>query len=107
MAGIGIVLAWFGYAVSYYGLNILTGGNESFMSLIWPGRYTPVPRDSGSPAAAGAGQVGGQAPTYNPSTGQSVPGTGVAPGAGTGPGGTGYGTGNAPGYQPPGGYYSA
>lgn len=46
MAGIGIVLAWFGYSVFYHGLNTVTGGNESFMSLIWPGRYSPVPRDA-------------------------------------------------------------
>lgn len=44
-----------------------------------------------------------QTPQFNPATGQSVPGTGVAPGLGTGPGGTGLGTGNAPGFQPPGG----
>lgn len=54
MAGLGIVLAWFGYSVFYYGLNTVTGGNESFMSLIWPGRYAPVPRDSGAAQAASA-----------------------------------------------------
>lgn len=47
MAGIGIILAWFGYSVFYYGLNTVTGGNDGFVSLIWPGRYTPTPRDAG------------------------------------------------------------
>lgn len=45
MAGVGIVLAWFGYSVMYYGIDLVTGGNEGFMTLVWPGRYQPVPRD--------------------------------------------------------------
>lgn len=54
MVGIGIVLAWFGYAVLYYGINQITGGNESFASLVVPGRYAPVARDS-APAQTGGG----------------------------------------------------
>jgi hypothetical protein len=44
---VGFVLLWFGYAVAYYGYNQITKGNDSFISLIWPGRYSPTPRDSG------------------------------------------------------------
>lgn len=43
-----MTLLWFGYAVGYYGYNRITGGNDSFISLIWPGRYTPTTRDDGS-----------------------------------------------------------
>lgn len=39
--------------------------------------------------------------------GKVVPRTHVAPGAGPGKGGSGYGTGTAPGYVPPGGLYVA
>jgi hypothetical protein len=61
MAAVPIVLAWFGYSVLYYGLNTVTGGNESFMSLIWPGRYAPVPRDSGG-SQPPPGTLGGTLP---------------------------------------------
>lgn len=63
MGAIGIVLTWFGYSVFYYGLNVVTGGNDSFLSLVWPGRYTPTPRDqpgggsSGPANAPGAGNL--------------------------------------------------
>lgn len=47
-AAIGIVLLWGGYSLAYYGFNRITGGNDSFRSLIWPGDYTPTTRDDGS-----------------------------------------------------------
>ena len=47
-AAIGIVLGWAGYAIFYYGLNRITGGNDTFHSLVWPGAYTPTTRDDGS-----------------------------------------------------------
>ena len=47
MAAIGIVLVWAGYSIFYYGLNTVTGGNESLRALIWPGAYRPAPRDGG------------------------------------------------------------
>lgn len=52
MPALGIALAWLGYSVFYYGYNLITGGNDSFVSLIWPGRYTPTPRDSGSTSSS-------------------------------------------------------
>lgn len=52
MAGLGIILAWFGYSVAYYGLDTVRGGNDSFMSLIWPGRYAPTARDDGTGGAS-------------------------------------------------------
>ena len=45
---IAIALLWAGYAVAYYGWNRITGGNDSFVSLVWPGRYSPTTRDDGS-----------------------------------------------------------
>lgn len=45
---IGIALALAGYALFYYGYNRITGGNDSFKSLVWPGAYSPTTRDSGA-----------------------------------------------------------
>lgn len=35
-----------GYAAMFYGYNRLTGGNDTFKSLVWPGAYKPTPRDA-------------------------------------------------------------
>lgn len=48
MAVFGFVVLWLGYATAYYGYNRITGGNDTFVSLIWPGRYTPTARDGAS-----------------------------------------------------------
>ena len=53
----GILLAYFGYWVAYYGLTQVQGGNWGFLDLGIPKRWTPqtalIPRDgqSGDPAA--------------------------------------------------------
>ena len=44
--GIGLLAA--GYAIGYYGWNRITGGNDTFKSLVWPGAYKPATRDDGS-----------------------------------------------------------
>lgn len=61
MAGLGVLAAWLSYSLVYYGLNTVTGGNDSFISLLWPGRYRPTARDSGGPSSRNA--VGGTGPT--------------------------------------------
>jgi hypothetical protein len=53
--GLGILLAWFGYSLAYYGFDTITGGNDSFLSLVWPGRYQVIPRDGGSSSPSGSG----------------------------------------------------
>lgn len=45
---IAIGLLFVGYAIGYYGWNRITGGNDSFKSLVWPGAYKPATRDDGS-----------------------------------------------------------
>lgn len=45
VATIGIVLLLGGYAAAYYGYNRITGGNDSFKSLVWPGAYKATARD--------------------------------------------------------------
>jgi hypothetical protein len=45
---IAIGLLWASYAIAYYGWNRITGGNDTFKSLVWPGAYTPTTRDDGS-----------------------------------------------------------
>ena len=72
MAAVGIVLAWAGYSIFYYGLNTVKGGNESFMSLIWPGKYQPAARDNA--ADIQTQQDLNQA--YLPSSGTGAPGSG-------------------------------
>ena len=47
----GIGALWLGYGVLYYGYNRITGGNDKFISLLWPGRYSPTARDDWSGGA--------------------------------------------------------
>lgn len=61
MVPVAILLCWAGYAVGYYGADVITGGNDSFVALVWPGRYKAVPRD-----AAGGSTSSGTA-TKSPS----------------------------------------
>lgn len=58
MAAVGIVLLWGGYCIAYYGWNRITGGNDSFVSLIWPGKYKATTRDSGTGGGGGPGILG-------------------------------------------------
>jgi hypothetical protein len=72
VAGIGFLVAFFGYSVLYFGLDQLQGGNNGFLSLIVPGKFTeqagdfaPTPPGTitavtgGSPFAGGAVATGG------------------------------------------------
>ncbi len=45
---IAIGILWAGYSIGYYGWNRITGGNDTFVSLVRPGRYKPTTRDNGS-----------------------------------------------------------
>ena len=97
MAAVGIFLSWIGYSVFFYGLDTVTGGNDSFVSLAWPGRYTPTARDGANPSSNGANPHAGPPGTVVPPNTSGNPGPGVAivqPGYGVGPGGRGYGTGS-------------
>lgn len=40
--GGGIIIAWAGYAVFYYGLTQIQGGNWGFFDLLWPASWTPA-----------------------------------------------------------------
>ena len=62
MAGLGIGIAWFGYAVLYYGVTQVTGDNYGFLDLILPGRWAKAvdtPTDQGIAGAKRAGSGGG------------------------------------------------
>lgn len=80
MLAIGFGVFWIGYSVGYYGWNRITGGNDTFKSLVWPGAYKPTARDGGTAPAASspAPSVAGQG--TNPSAGGSS-GFGGASGA--------------------------
>lgn len=54
MGALGLALAWFGYWVGFYGFDQLQGGNNSFLSLGVPGKFSLQPTDAqgGKPAAA-------------------------------------------------------
>lgn len=57
MGGIALMVILAGYSTLYYGYNTITGGNESFRSLIIPGKYAPEARDgAGSIANESAAQ---------------------------------------------------
>jgi hypothetical protein len=46
MLGVGILTGLAGYALLYYGLTQIQGGNWSLLDLVVPGRYNPnQPRD--------------------------------------------------------------
>jgi hypothetical protein len=81
---IALGLLWVGYSVSYYGWNRITGGNNTFVSLVWPGRYSPVARDDGSGGATSTASTTTAATTKTntstaPGGGQTVPGKRVQP----------------------------
>lgn len=48
MVTVGILAALAGYTLAYYGFNTITGGNDSFKSIFWPGAYQYTARDVGS-----------------------------------------------------------
>ncbi len=41
MLGLGIVVAFAGYTVFYYGLTQVQGGNWGLFDLAWPSYWTP------------------------------------------------------------------
>lgn len=45
MVTVGILAALAGYTLTYYGFNLITGGNDSIWSLAWPGKYKVTGRD--------------------------------------------------------------
>lgn len=50
MAGLGIGIAWFGYAVLYYGVTQVQGGNWGLLDLMVPSRWATAaatPTDGG------------------------------------------------------------
>lgn len=42
MIGLGIVITLTGYAVTYYGLTQLMGGNWTFAQLVIPSKWSPA-----------------------------------------------------------------
>lgn len=105
IVGVAGFVAWIGYSLFFYGLDQIRGGNNGFLSLIVPGKYSAQPNDSGgaggnasantlpagstglttNPGAAAGGQA-----VLSPSPGKSLPqkGFGTSPGDIT-PGNTG------------------
>lgn len=57
----GIGALFLGYSAFYYGYNRITGGNDTFVSLVWPGKYKPTARDDGSGGSPAANPI-----TLNP-----------------------------------------
>jgi hypothetical protein len=54
VAGLGIGIAWFGYAVLYYGITQIKGDNYGFLDLIVPGRWAKASATQPDQAQAGA-----------------------------------------------------
>jgi hypothetical protein len=66
VAGLGMLFAWLGYSLAYYGFDQITGGNDSIVSLTWPGKYQVVARDSGSGSGSGGSSGSGITQTMVP-----------------------------------------
>lgn len=63
MVGLAGLVALLGYSLLYYGLDQVSGGNNSFFALINPFKpFTPAPKDGGgtgnaAPASINTGPV--------------------------------------------------
>ena len=69
MAGLGIGIAWAGYALLYYGVTQVQGGNWGLLDLCIPSRWAAAsgnPKDDGTKSAPGI-------------LNQGIPGTGTTP----------------------------
>ena len=99
MAGLGILVTWFGYSVLYYGITQVQGGNWGYLDLIAPGRWTAAvaatPRDSSYNGSLTPGATGvtttpgapGSADTLTPTGPNGSPGDVLPPGYTGGTGG--------------------
>lgn len=74
MIGIGIVVAQLGYWIAYYGFDLLTGGNDSFLDLGVPGRWKGAAPKDGPASAAGLQQT---TPASGPPAGPAATAPGV------------------------------
>lgn len=84
---IGMVVGWLGYSLGFYGWNRITGGNDTFKSLIWPGAYSYTPRDGQGTSTSSTGQG---APPKPPNSSSAPASAGLSgPGYSVGGGGTG------------------
>ena len=95
MAGIGVLVAWLGYSLAYFGIDQIRGGNNGLLSLMIPGKYTNQPNDSGvstpgTPIASSNTVNAGNPGNANPISSTSAP-KGAPPGTyGVDPNGTIY-----------------
>jgi len=53
MGAVAVVMLWFGYSLLYYGYDQITSGNNSWTSLVWPGKYANAPKDPGASSSSG------------------------------------------------------
>lgn len=75
MAGLGILIAWAGYSVMYFGITQVQGGRWGFADLVVPSKWTAAvaatPKDSGAPATTSnttipSSAINNRAPGLNP-----------------------------------------
>lgn len=82
MLGIAIGVLHLGYWIAYWGVDMITGGNDSFFDVGVPGRWKgPAPKDG-----PGTGAVGAPVPVQNPNGIGAPPGQ-LPPGGIVGGGG--------------------
>jgi hypothetical protein len=72
MKGLPAFVIFLGYAVFYYGMDQIKGGNNGFLSLVVPGKYSnQTPDNGGSSGSAGSGSTSGA--SANPNVAGTAP----------------------------------
>lgn len=87
MVGVGVLVAWAGYVLIYFGIDQMKGGNNGILDLAFPGRSSKLDTGPNDPDSGATGKP----PPKNPGTTvvPPTPGSMVPPAQG-GTGGQGY-----------------
>lgn len=65
MGAIGVLVLWAGYALFYFGVDQIRGGNNGLLDLAIPGRYKHLPTDKMLESGAGFNAPSGAGATPN------------------------------------------
>jgi hypothetical protein len=80
VGALGLLMAWFGYWVSFYGYDQLHGGNNSFSSLGVPGQFKNAPTDKAGGGSGNANAVANSAASVTSQSQQAAAAAALAAG---------------------------